>query len=84
MLMKINKNVAISESGFLFNPLTGEFFTLNPIGIEVFNMLKDEKNFDGIMNYILMKYNIDEATFERDYFDFTGFLRQYNLVETEN
>lgn len=82
--MKINSNVALSESGFLFNPLTGDFFTLNPIGIEIFELIKKENNYKQIMENILLKYNVDEATFENDYFDFTGFLRQYNLVDTEN
>ena len=41
--MKIKKNVAISESGYIFNPSTGDSFTVNPIGIEIFNMIKAGK-----------------------------------------
>ncbi len=82
--MKINKNIAISESGFLFNPLTGEFFTLNPSGVEIFEMLREEHTFEHIMQTILSKYEIDGTTFERDYFEFAGLLKQFNLVEQEN
>lgn len=82
--MKINKNVAISESGSLFHPLTGDFFTLNPSGIEIFKMLKEENSFDEIMQSILSKYDIDKNTFERDYYEFTTLLRQFSLIEAEN
>ena len=79
--MKIKKNVAISDSGFVFNPANGESFTVNPIGIELFNLLKDEKNYSEIKNYLLDNYNTDEATIERDYNDFIGILKHYQLIE---
>ena len=82
--MKINKNVAISESGFLFNPLTGDFYTLNPFGIEMLQMLKEDNTFDQILNQVISKYNVDEKTFERDYLEFTGLLKQFSLVDSEN
>ena len=39
--MKINKDLAISENGFLFNPATGESFTANPMAFEIIRMLKE-------------------------------------------
>ena len=41
--MKIKKNIAISDSGFIFNPSTGESFTVNPIGVEIITLLKEDK-----------------------------------------
>ncbi|MEI6696098.1 MAG: PqqD family protein [Bacteroidota bacterium] len=82
--MKINNNVAISESGSLFHPLTGDFFTLNPSGVEIFKMLKAENSFDEIMQSVLSKYDIDRITFERDYIEFTTLLSQYSLIESED
>jgi hypothetical protein len=82
--MKINKSVCVSEAGSLFHPLTGDFFTLNPAGVEIFTMLKNETAFDQIMQSILSKYDVDKNTFERDYFEFTSALRKFNLVELEN
>ncbi|MFZ4413540.1 MAG: PqqD family protein [Bacteroidales bacterium] len=82
--MKINTNVAISESGSLFHPLTGDFFTINPLGVEIFKMLKAENSFDEIMQSVLSKYDIDRITFERDYIDFTTLLSQYSLIESED
>lgn len=72
--MKIKKNVAISESGFIFNPTTGDSFSTNPIGLEIIRMLKEEKSKDEIRKTILGKYVTDESTFEKDYYDFVMML----------
>jgi len=82
--MKIKKNVAISESGYVFNPSTGDSFTVNPIGIEIFNMIKDAKSYGEISKTIMAKYNTDEATFEKDYNDFIGMLNLHLLIDKEN
>jgi hypothetical protein len=81
--MKINKNIAISDTGFVFNPLNGESFSVNPIGVEIVNFLKDEKSFEEISKGMLAKYNVDETTFEKDYFDFVNILKHHNLIEND-
>ena len=82
--MNIKKNVAISESGYIFNPSTGDSFTVNPIGIEIFNMIKAGKPYGEISKTILTKYNTDEATFEKDYNDFMGILNLHLLIDNGN
>ena len=81
--MKIKKNIAISDSGFIFNPDTGESFTANPLGLEILEYLKDGEGFDNIHKKILEKYKSDKDTVEKDYFDFINTLEQFNLVEHE-
>ncbi len=80
--MKINKNMAISDTGFVFNPVNGESFSVNPIGIEIIDMMKEDKSFEEILKTMLAKYNVEEATFEKDYFDFISILQHHNLIET--
>jgi len=46
--MKLKKNIAISESGFVFDPNSGESYSLNPIGAEIIELLKLEKKSDEI------------------------------------
>ncbi len=79
--MKIKSNVAVSESGYVFNPSTGESYSINPIGIEIFNMIKESKTFEEISGEMLSKYNTEVDTFEKDYQDFIAFLKQYQLIE---
>ena len=81
--MKIKKNIAISESGYVFNPSSGESFTVNPIGIELVNMIRDEKSYEEISRTMLSKYNTENDTFEKDYLDFLGLLKSYQLLENE-
>jgi hypothetical protein len=79
--MKLRKNVAVSEAGLLFNPVTGESFSVNPIGVEIINLMREEKNQEDISNFILGKYETDKASFEKDYHDFIGILEHNDLLE---
>jgi len=81
--MKINQNIAISETGFIFNPTTGESFTVNATGLEIIHALKEGKAFAEISREMLQKYAIDAATIEKDYFDFIHFLKQFKFI-TQN
>jgi hypothetical protein len=77
--MKIKKNIAISDSGFIFNPSTGDSFSVNPIGLEIIKLLKDEKPAAEIKKHILNLYAIDEATVEKDFYDFLKMLEANKL-----
>lgn len=81
--MKIKKNIAISDSGFIFNPSTGDSFSVNPIGLEIIKLLKDEKPAYEIKKHILKIYSVDEATVEKDFYDFLKMLEQ-NKLSAEN
>ena len=81
--MKIKKNIAISESGFVFDPTTGESYSLNSIGIEMVDLLKQEKSFEEIRDFVLEKYDIDAVSFEKYYYDFISRLREFKLIENE-
>jgi len=81
--MKINKNIAISDSGFLLNPSTGESFTLNPVGIKVLNMIKSGDEYSEIEKEIMEEYDVSRSMFDKDYQDFLGLMQQYNLLEIE-
>lgn len=81
--MRIKKNIALSESGFIFNASTGESFSVNPLGGEIIRLLQGGKEKEEIKGIILEKYNTDEGTFERDYYDFVNLLNHYLLTETD-
>ena len=81
--MKIKKNIALSDSGFVFDPATGDSFTTNPIGLEIIKLLKDGKTQQEIKSTIVKKYLIDEATFEKDSYDFMNMLSKHRLTEAQ-
>lgn len=79
--MKILKNIAISDAGLVFNPDSGEFFSTNPIGMEIINMIREGKSDKAISESILERYTAEPSIFENDLQDFIGILRHYNLLE---
>ncbi|MDZ4668323.1 MAG: PqqD family protein [bacterium] len=78
--MKLNKNIAVSESGFIFNPLSGDSFSTNPLGQEIVRLLKEDKSKAEIVASISKKYEADEATIEKDLNDFFQVLGSYQLL----
>lgn len=79
--MKLKNNIAISDSGFLLNPTTGESFTLNPMGVIIVKMMNEQKSYDEIELKIMEEYDVSRSTFDKDYQDFLGVLQQNNLIE---
>ena len=81
--MKIKENIAVSESGFLFDPNSGESFSVNSTGKEILKLLTEGIHLDNIEKSILEKYDIDVASFNRYMDDFVHTLRRFNLIEIE-
>ncbi|MCW3082983.1 MAG: hypothetical protein JWP12_349 [Bacteroidetes bacterium] len=82
--MSIKKNIAISESGFIFDPSTGNSFTTNPIGLEILQLIKEGREQNEIKKHITAGYHVDDNTFEKDFYDFISTLQQLKLtVENE-
>ena len=79
--MKLKKNIATSETGFIFNPGTGDSFSVNSTGAEILNMLKDNKTQQEIFEDISLRYDVDKSQFEKDLDDFISLLTEYNLVD---
>ena len=79
--MNIKKNIALSDSGFVFDPSNGDSFSANPIGLEIITALKDGKSETEIKKQIVDNYMTDETTFEKDYYDFVSTLLKLNVAE---
>ena len=79
--MIIKGNIALSENGFVFNPSTGDSFTLNNTGKEVLVMIKEGKNLNQIADLMIAKYDADRITIERYLEDFVNDLSMNNLME---
>jgi len=78
--MKLNKNIAVSDNGFIFNPLSGDSFSTNPIGQEVIRLMKEQKTKEEIVKILAQKYNSEEANIEKDLVDFFQMLLSFQLI----
>ena len=79
--MRLKKNIATSETGFIFNPSTGDSFSANPIAAEILMGLKEGLPASTVKNTILHKYDVDATQLEKDWDDFFGQLRDGNLLD---
>lgn len=79
--MKIFNNIAISESGFIFNPISGDSFSTNSVGLEILKLLKENISKQELANSLVEKYAIDKSTVERDLEDFVMILEYHQLIE---
>ncbi|PKL81535.1 MAG: HPr-rel-A system PqqD family protein [Ignavibacteriae bacterium HGW-Ignavibacteriae-3] len=81
--ISIPKNLAVSDSGFLFLTSTGETFTLNEIGHFIFKQFQQNGTLEDVKKKVVQEYDVDPASLEKDLDDFIGQLKAYNLVETK-
>ncbi len=79
--MRVRKNIATSEEGFLFNPTTGDSFSTNAIGAEIILLMKKDIPLNEVVDTICEKYDVDRALFERDLEEFTLQLKDYSILE---
>lgn len=79
--MKLRKNIATSEEGFVFNPATGDSFTTNSIGTDIIALLKEGKSMLEIIDTICEKYDVERNQFEKDLDDFKSQLVDSNILD---
>lgn len=79
--MKVRKNIATSDEGFIFNPSTGDSFSTNGIGAEIIRLLKTEMTVKELSELLLEKYDADRMLLERDLEDFTIQLKEFHILE---
>jgi hypothetical protein len=79
--MIIKENIALSENGFVFNPSTGDSFTMNKTGKEILILIREGKDIAQITDLMAEKYDIDRITLQRYLEDFVNDLFSDNLLE---
>lgn len=63
------KNLALSDTGFVFDPTTGNTYTLNETALGIVRHLKSDKTKEEIIQSILSEYEVDAEEIERDLSD---------------
>jgi len=73
--------LAISESGLIFEPVSGYIFTSSTTGILIINALKEGKGVHEIKTIVSDAFDVDEKTVEKDIFDFISQLINCGLIK---
>ncbi len=50
--------LAVSDSGFLFDPVSGQSFTLNHTGLATFNRLKSGASIEDTASFLASEYSL--------------------------
>ncbi len=79
--MKVNKNIAVSESGFLFDSMSGDSYSLNPIAAEIIGMLREQKSVEDIKKTLLEKYEVTQTVLDKSVDEYIFTLKKLNIVK---
>lgn len=74
------KNLALSETGFLFDPATGNTFTLNESAIFILKALKDGKSADQIASALTAEFEVSKPQADDDVSDAMLQLKEAGLI----
>jgi hypothetical protein len=74
------KDLAVSESGFVFDPYTGSTFSVNETGLTFLRGLKEGLGRDEIVERVEEAFEIVDDDIERDLVEFIQLLRESGLV----
>ena len=78
------KDLAVSDTGFLFDPLSGATFTVNPSGRTILEGLKAGAGRDEIAASLEQSYQLGAGTDpHRDVDEFVHMLRQNDLLPVD-
>jgi hypothetical protein len=75
------KNLAISDTGFIFDPFSGKTFTVNEVGMVIIQSLKNGEDVAFIQNKILEEFDITLDQLDRDISDFLIQLKEQSLIQ---
>jgi len=82
--MKIIKDIAISENGLIFNPITGDSFKVNDIGIEILKLMRMNIEPEEIKDILYQKYEVENKILEIDFNDFINCMSRHQLLQGES
>ncbi len=74
-------DVAISASGFIFDPASGSTFTANKTGLEILQGLRDGLDEEAILERLREVFDVGEADLRRDVAEFVHLLRHHHLLD---
>lgn len=79
----MRNNITISDSGFIFDPTSGDSFSVNKIGLEILKSIRNKESYEDLVSRIILEYDVTDKMFEQYYLDFKQMLKSENLLENE-
>lgn len=67
--------LALSDSGFVFDPVTGNSFTVNTSGLAILRLLQKYEDWSEIISMLQTEFEVIYSVAERDVIEFATALR---------
>jgi PqqD family protein of HPr-rel-A system len=74
------RELALSDTGFVFDPFSGATFTVNETGLCVLQAIKDGADRAGVTARLTERFELGGEDLARDIEEFVHLLRQHGLV----
>lgn len=71
------KRLALSDSGFVFDPGTGKSYTVNETGFWLIKQLQQDSSLDVLQTQIAREFDGEEKTIERNLMEFLEQIRRH-------
>ncbi len=78
------ERLAVSKNGFVFDPATGNSYTVNSTGLFILNLLREGKSEEDIVSALVENFDVSQEEARRDLLDFLEQLRANGLLEASN
>ncbi len=78
--MKRIHQLAVNDEGFVFDPTTGESFTVNATGLFLIRALKAGHDTTELLDQVQQQFEVSPGSAERDVTDFVSQLEGLHLV----
>ena len=71
------QRLALSESGFVFDPVSGHNFTVNETGLSILRLLQKDIEVEPLLSQLSKEFEAPQRDIERDVLEFAGVLRDF-------
>ena len=76
--------LALSEEGFIFDPMSGQSYQVNPTGMFIFKELRADRCVSEIVLLLTDAFDVSAEEASRDVVDFIERLKRYGIVRVGN
>jgi PqqD family protein of HPr-rel-A system len=77
------KDLAVSDTGFIFDPYSGATFTVNETGLDILSALREGRRIDQIVEDLRTAFAGTPPEATEDVHDFLRALQQHGLLPSD-
>ncbi len=74
--LEVMRRLAISDTGFIFDPVTGQSFTTNASGLAIIRLCCTEQNARCIAEILTAEFDVTLSECEREVVEFASVIRR--------